>query len=1217
MKKCKGKRRIISTMVAVSMLFTSAGVYGGPDGPDNADAKVKDRDIPILRLCYDEPAADWESGALPMGNGNIGAMVFGGVDTEKIQINENSIWSGGPGSDSNYDGGDNNYSKEQVHEALTNVRESLQQMVTDFRANNSAYMNGSAIVANDYKDLLNDQTFSSNLDKLKGEKDHFGSYQTFGNLMIKDPYASSYSNYMRMSDINRAVETVSYTQDGVEYYREYFINNPSNVIVARLTASEKGKLTRDISLESEQSRKTISADENEGTITMEGQPSDQSADGLKFAGYLKVIAEGGQITKGGNASLTVTDADEILIVMSVGTNYRSDPTTEYNYFEDEDPVNKVMDWVDNAVEKGYGRLYSEHVSDYRKLFDKCIINIGASQVPDKMTDELLKGYGKSNSAEEDRYLETLFFQYGRYLLISSSRENSKLPANLQGIWAQGLSPAWSSDFHTNINLQMNYWLAEQTNLSECHTPVIDYINDMVEKGKETAKKYYCKQDGSDVRGWVIHHENNIWGNTSPSNFTTAFYFPAAAAWECQDIWEAYQFNSDKELLARYYDTMLQAALFWVDNLWVDERDGTLVANPSYSPEHGWYSIGCTSDQAIIWELFDEVEKASEVLGKSADPEVLEIKAAKEKLYMPKADTLGGQYREWKDETNLEITNYDNHRHQNQLYVLHPGTYVIAGRSEEDDALLEAARVTLEKRGDGGTGWSKAWKINMWARLRDGDRALKLLGEQLTGSTLDNLFDTHPPFQIDGNFGATSGVAEMLLQSQGDYIEPLAALPWSWSDGSYTGMKARGDFDISAEWSGGVADKITVVSNSGNNCAVKYEGIAGYRVINETTGQAVAPLVIDGDTISFATEAGSSYVISLDQNIKTSDVRKILGAEFDNIYNDLIKNMVGTASYDGAYIASAAGSSLADKLGLIKNDVVVSCNKRPVTCTASFENELSQIPNGNNVTLGIMRGGNLYNITYIKTASDNAKLIPGRINASEAYSVSDNYMLFKDVDFSAQPVSVTVNAAYDSDIILRLDSVYGQVIADVKQPGNASGYIDAAADITDKNISGVHDVYAVFDGNTDIGWIEFIAGAGYAYPYIVTPLTLALSISNGVNTNPAGNIAADNTGNNSAAGKIVLKTPKIKSIKNLKGRKMVVTIKKKIKGVSGYDIRYSLKKNMKAAKKVTINKAKTLKKVIKGLKKGKRYYVQVRSRKKTGKSKVYSSWSSKKSIIIKK
>ncbi len=409
---------------------------------------------------------------------------------------------------------------------------------------------------------------------------------------------------------------------------------------------------------------------------------------------------------------------------------------------------------------------------------------------------------------------------------------------------------------------MNYWLAEQTNLTECHTAVIHYINSLVEKGKVTAKKYYCQQDGSDVRGWVIHHENNIWGNTSPSNYTTAFYFPAAAAWMCQDIWDKYQFNSDKDFLAENFDTMLQAALFWVDNLWKDERDGTLVANPSYSPEHGVFSLGCTSDQAIIWELFEEVKLASEVLGKENDPEIREITETQKKLYMPKADRLGGQLAEWKDETTLEVTNSDKHRHQNHVSILHPGTYVSAGRSDWDDEMLEAIRVTLEKRGDGGTGWSKAWKINMWARMRDGDRAKKLLSEQLTGSTLKNLFDTHPPYQIDGNFGAVSGITEMLLQSQGDAIEPLAALPPDWDTGSISGVKARGNFELDLAWENGSLNECRITSHSGNSCKIKYKKIGSLNVYDETNKRYVNAET-SGDTLSFPTTAGTVYVLTSD------------------------------------------------------------------------------------------------------------------------------------------------------------------------------------------------------------------------------------------------------------------------------------------------------------------------------------------------------------------
>lgn len=996
--------RIIAALAGVCLMAGSLWTCTADISVKEAKAGMANDYVkqPPLVLKYDEPATDWESQALPIGNGRIGAMVFGGVEQEKIQVNESTVWSGGPGTNRNYDGGDNNYSTEQAHEALQNIRGIINNMIADFRENNAAHTGDDGkIVSSNFPDLLNQSEFKNNLNKLKGEKDNFGSYQTLGNIYIEDGNAS-YGNYMRTSDIDRAVQTVTYEQDGVSYKREYFINNPSNVFVARLTASGKGRLTKAVRIDSEQTKKTISVNENDGIITMEGQPSDQKENGLKFAQYIKIINTGGQITKSGSTGLKVENADEIVIIMSSATNYKSDSTTEYDYFEDEDPYDKACGYVNAAMQKGYEALYAEHVADYKKLYDRCTLNFGLTEAPDIMTDELVSGYGKTNSYEEDRYLEILFFQYGRYLLISSSRENSLVPANLQGIWAQGLSPAWQSDYHTNINLQMNYWPAEQTNLTECHDVLIKYISDMVEKGKITAKKYYCKEDGSDVRGWVIHHENNIYGNTSPSYFETAFYFPAAAAWECQDIWEKYTFNGDRQFLADNFDTILQAALFWVDNLCTD-TDGTLVSNPSYSPEHGNYTLGCVSDQTIIWEVFEEVIQGAKILGISDKPEIQEVIATQQKLYMPKADdlTIGGQFREWKDETTLEITNSDAHRHQNQLYALHPGTYVVAGRSEEDDILMDAAKATLEKRGDAGTGWSKAWKINMWARLRDGDRALKLLGEQLKGSTLSNLFDTHPPFQIDGNFGATSGIAEMLMQSQGDYVEPLAALPYDWPDGSYSGIKARGNFTVDVTWNNGISDEMKITSGNGNGCKLRYQGVSSYYILDETNGELITPTVIDGDTISFPTQAGAVYKIT----------------------------------------------------------------------------------------------------SYPQTAPPKP-----------------------------QPQDTTVN-----------------------QPGSNTG------------------------NNGQI---------------TVTPPPTCDKVNA-----PA--------------------VPKIKSVKNIKGKKITVTLKKKVKGADGYVIRYSAKQNMKSAKKAKITNAKTIKRTIKGLKKGKTYYVQARSYVKSPNGDVYSKWSKGKKIRIKK
>ncbi len=894
MKRRTAMRRSgFSVFLAGVMMITTTGICELVSDSTKATAMVENyNETPVLQLRYDEPATSWDREAVPLGNGSIGAMPYGGVDSERIMVNEQTIWSGGPQGGEDYDGGDNDLSAEEVHESLQYVRQKLQDMINDFRENKAAHIDSDGnIVANDIPDLAGGNSeFRAHLNNLAGEKDYFGQYQTLGEIYLNDPDSSNstdYSNYMRVTDIGKAVQTISYEKNDIEYTREYFISNPANVMVSKFTASEEGSISRNIYVSSMHGKKNIISDANEATITMEGYPTlsgdsskKEQANGVKFVEHIKIIAEGGTISQGSNHTLQVKNADSIVMIMSAGTNYQSDPTEGYNYLSDEDAVyDRVVSKVDAAAEKGYDTLLSEHLADYKNLYNRCVLNLGATDVPDKMTDDLLHEYNGYNTDEENKYLETLFFQYGRYLLISSSRENSLLPANLQGIWEGGAGLWWNTDFHTNINLQMNYWPSELTDLSECHQPLLKYIDDMVEKGKVTAQKYYCKQDGSDVRGWVLHHECNAWGNTSPSINSNPFYFPAAAAWQCQDFWEAYQFNSDKELLAKYYDTMLGAALFWVDNLWED-TDGTLVSNPSYSPEHYNYTVGAVCDQSIIWELFDEVISASEVLGKSNDSEIQEIIEAQEKLYMPDGKTIGGQLSEWKDETYFEINNPDKHRHQNHLYLLYPGTYLQIGRSEADDILAEAAKVTLERREIGGKdgmeSWSKAWKTNMYARLHDGESAYKVFTEQLRwadpaqsgtskqqyGSTSNNLFSTqNSPFQIDGNFGATAGICEMLVQSQNEYIEPLAALPSAWSEGSFSGIKARGNFSLGIDWSDEKADKITVKSNSGNDCGIKYNNISECFVTDITENKLVNPTVVDKDTIKFPTVEGNTYVIS--------------------------------------------------------------------------------------------------------------------------------------------------------------------------------------------------------------------------------------------------------------------------------------------------------------------------------------------------------------------
>ena len=955
---------------------------------------------PPLKTQYNLPAKNWESEALPMGNGFIGTMIFGDVPIDVIQVNEHSLWSGGPGKNPAYDGG-HRITADLAQRNLQNARTSLQSDMIDFSATKTAYVDGNGkVVAQNYPGNNVTRTY---INSLKGTKADFGSYQSLGNIHIgytsipsvpeivnitgncdnpnnsgegfpmlfdnststkwyadtgwkgfpcyiaweydiplsasaysltsgndvpgRDPkdwnlYGStdgtnyvlidsrtgitfsqrnqtvkfsltqpvtypyykfeilatsqndapqlseiafeivddyqfpSYTNYLRELDIEKAVAKVTYTQEEVNYTREYFVSHPDNAIIIHLTADKPGMLSRNIWLTTPQSKVSISAEN--ATITMTGQPADQRENGLKFAQQLQVITSSGTVNVSGK-KLVVENADEIFIISSAATNYQQCMDETFNYFSDIDPLTKVQEAINGIGRRTYANVLDTHIKDYQSLYNRMSLHFdGAANSNNKMTNNLLTGYKRTNTAAENLYLEELYYQFGRYLLISSSRKNG-LPANLQGIWAEGLNPPWAADYHTNINIQMNYWLAQQTNLADCHLPVIDYTKSLVPRGKYTAQRYFYRADEKPMRGWVDFHENNIWGNTGPAE-SDAFYFPAAAGWLCQDIWEYYLFNQDKTFLEEYFPVMLDAALFWVDNLWTDTRDNTLVSSPSYSPEHGPYSLGASCDQAIITELFDMVIKADQILNpsKEADtPEIAEIKQAKSRLAGPKIG-LAGQFMEWKDETAMDISGDGGHRHVNHLHWLHPGSQIIPGRSAQEDLYAEAMKKTLNTRGDGGTGWSKAWKINFWARLRDGNRSHKLLEELLKESTLANLFDTHPPFQIDGNFGATAGMTEMLVQSQGDAIELLPALPDTWDSGSFRGIKARGNFDISMDWNNGKIVSLAITSNSGNDCIIKYPMIANYTIIHRETGNIVPVVILDDNTIRFETVAKENY-----------------------------------------------------------------------------------------------------------------------------------------------------------------------------------------------------------------------------------------------------------------------------------------------------------------------------------------------------------------------
>ncbi|WP_270766711.1 glycoside hydrolase family 95 protein [Bacteroides ovatus] len=829
---------------------------------------------PSLKATYNKPAKVWESEALPIGNGYMGAMIFGGVEVDVIQTNEHTLWSGGPGEDPSYNGGHLG-TPETNKSYLHKTRVLLQQKMNDFTANHSAYIDADGkLITHNYEGDGNGTELRNLIDKLAGTKEHFGSFQTLSNIIVEvvNPATSepAYSDYTRTLDVDNAIHRVTYKEGGITFKREYFMSYPDNIMVMRLTSdSKKGKISRMISLESLHTDKVIRASDN--TITLTGYPTPTSGDkrvgdhwknGLKYAQQLLVKHTGGKITVVDGKKLKIEEAKEIIVLMSAATNYVQCMDDSYHYFSGEEPLDKVKATLKKAANKKYTALLATHEKDYHSLYDRMKLNLGnLTEMPVVTTDSLLKGMdARTNSESENQYLEMLYFQFGRYLLISSSREGS-LPANLQGVWGERLSNPWNSDYHTNINVQMNYWPTQPTNLSRCHLPMVEYVKSLVPRGKYTAQQYYCKPDGGNVRGWVTHHENNIWGNTAPAKKDTPHHFPAGAIWMCQDIWEYYQFNLDKDFLEAYYDVMLQAALFWVDNLWTDERDGTLVANPSHSPEHGEFSLGCSTSQAMIAEMFDMMIKASKVLGKDKEPEIAEIETAMNKLSGPKIG-LGGQLMEWKDEVTKDVTGDGGHRHTNHLFWLHPGSQIVIGRSEEDDKYANAMKVTLNTRGDEGTGWSKAWKLNFWARLHDGNRSHALLRSAMKltvpqgrfGGVYTNLFDAHPPFQIDGNFGCTAGIAEMLMQSQGGYIELLPALPDAWKNGAFKGMKARGNFEVDVTWKEGQITSIEILSNAGAECMLKYPDAKSLKV----SGAKVR--VLADDRIAFDTVKGKRYTI---------------------------------------------------------------------------------------------------------------------------------------------------------------------------------------------------------------------------------------------------------------------------------------------------------------------------------------------------------------------